>query len=1186
MMSQMVCRTCEAKNPVGSRFCNSCGAELTFACPDCGTPRDPAHKFCNECGAAFAADLGAAPTASTPPVAPVPGTARPTAELRHVSVLFVDLVGFTVLSESRDAEDVRELLGVYFERAKTIVARYGGTIEKFIGDAVMAVWGVPVAREDDAERAVRAGLDLVEAVAVFGEQNGAPGLHARAGIVTGQVASLANPGEGLVVGDRVNTAARIQSAADPGTVFVGEVTRQVTSASIAYENAGEHVVKGKSEPLRLYRALRTIAGVAGSERSSGMEAPFAGRDAELRLVKDLLHACMDRGGARIVGVSGQAGAGKTRLAWELSKYTDGLADGLLWHSGRSLSYGEGIAYWALAEMVRQRLGIAEESSTADAAAKLTAGLERWVPDPDERFRIAPALGSLIGTDEPGLAREELFASWRLFFERLSEHHPVVLIFEDMQWADDGLLDFVEQLLGWSADRSIFVCTFARPELSERRDGWPANVRGGTAIQLGPLSDSAIAELLRGLVPELPDPALARIVSQAEGIPLYAVETIRNLVGRGVLAERDGHLEPVGEIGELDVPASLNSLLSARLDSLTSDEREVVKAMAVFSGGFPRTSVSAMTDIADERIDDVLATLVRRDIFMIRTDPLSPERGQYGFAQGLLRTVAYEMISKRERRHLHLAAAEHLRETFADDGEEYAEVIAAHRLDAYHAGSGDPDSGLLRADALTALRRAAQRAGTIGAPDAAERILRSAIELLTDEDERAGLLEEAGQMAQSAGRNSEAIELFERAISIHAAGGRERDAARLVGPLGRSLGLLGRDDEAATRVRFALDSFDETEIDPAVAMLNYEMGVALLDSDASASATFIARALGAAEALEIPELTVRALNIRGLAATDAGRYEEARALFEGGQAMAERLRLQERSLLAINVADIRLKRDMPDTVAACEAAVAVSRQLGLRGHECVNLGNLMAALLWRGRWDEVEAIGREALAGAATDHYGLLWIHHVLGLLEARRGAVEAARSHLASISPWEVSDDHETHHMYLGVAGVTAMAEGRPKDAVDLLETSAREAVGRQGGSGDGARISWGDAVDAALALGEFARAERLVALLAGQPRGRVAPLLRAELSRAQGQLAAARDEHDEAEASFRAAVAAFTELGYSFWRARAQADLAAWLGERGRREDAAPVLEEAKTTLEGLGAKPLLRRVRDLSTARATMPR
>ena len=363
----MVCPACRIRNRAGARFCKGCGAELVLACSRCGTPHDPGQAFCDGCGLELQRDgnlRGSGAEDSTDPGSPVGAGSE--AELRHVSVLFVDLVGFTALSEQRDAEDVRELLDRYFERAKTIVNRHGGTIQKFIGDAVMAVWGVPIAREDDAEGAVRAGLGLLDAVASLGDDLGAPGLLARAGVLTGQVASLADPEEGLVVGDSVNTASRIQQAAGPGSLLVDEVTRQVTSAGIAYEDAGEHHVKGKAQPLHLHRAMRVIAGRAGSRRSTGLEAPMLGRDAELRLLKDLFHASADRRIARLVGIRGPAGTGKTRLAAELANYLDGLAGDVLWHSGRCLSYGEGVAYWALAEMVRQRLGVAEEATPEES----------------------------------------------------------------------------------------------------------------------------------------------------------------------------------------------------------------------------------------------------------------------------------------------------------------------------------------------------------------------------------------------------------------------------------------------------------------------------------------------------------------------------------------------------------------------------------------------------------------------------------------------------------------------------------------------------------------------------------------------------------------------------------------------------------------------------------------------------
>ena len=288
----MVCRSCQTENNEGARFCRACGASLALACPSCGAPHDPDQAFCDQCGTRLEAGASAAPPAVSAP------------ELRVASVLFVDLVGYTPLSETRDVEEVRDLLSGYFDLARTIVDRYGGTVEKFIGDAVMAVWGVPVARGDDAERSVRAGLELVDAVARFGETVGVATLQARAGVATGQVAALATPGEGLVIGDRVNTASRVQAAAEPGTVFVDDATRHATAAAIAFEDAGEHAVKGKAAPLRLHRAQRVTGGVSGTQLRTGLEPPFVGRAAELRLIKDLFHASVDRGVARLVGVDG------------------------------------------------------------------------------------------------------------------------------------------------------------------------------------------------------------------------------------------------------------------------------------------------------------------------------------------------------------------------------------------------------------------------------------------------------------------------------------------------------------------------------------------------------------------------------------------------------------------------------------------------------------------------------------------------------------------------------------------------------------------------------------------------------------------------------------------------------------------------------------------------------------------
>ncbi|HEY8002028.1 MAG TPA: AAA family ATPase [Solirubrobacterales bacterium] len=1170
-MRILVCPACATENRVGALFCKGCGVALTLACEACGTPHETDQTFCDHCGARLA---GTAPPSSAP-------AGPSTAELRHVSVLFVDLVGFTDLSESRDADDVRELLGRYFEQAKTIVARYGGTIGKFIGDAVMAVWGLPVAREDDAERAVRAGLELVEAVARFGEQVGAPDLSARAGVVTGKVAPLDDPAEGIVVGDRVNTAARVQAAADPGHVLVDEVTRQVTAASIAYEDAGEHSVKGKAQPLRLWRAIRAVARVAGARRATGIDVPFVGREAELRLVKDLFHATADRGGARLISVSGPAGVGKTRLGDELSNYLDGLAGGVLWHSGRCLSFGEGVAYWALAEMVRQRFGIAEEASADAAAASLGAGLEQWVADPDERRRVSAALGPLLGVDEPGMARDELFAGWRLFFERLSEHNPVVMVFEDLQWADDGLLEFIEQLLDWSSEHRIFVVTFARPELAERRPGWPVRVPGATPIGLEPLDDGQIEALLAGWVSSLPAAGRRRIVARAEGMPLYAVETIRSLVDRGVLVEGDGGLEPAAEIGDLDVPASLSSLLSARLDSLPTEERELVAAMAVFGGSFARSSAAALAALPEERLDDALAALVGREILTIRTDPLSPERGQYGFAQGMLRTVAYERLPRRERRPRHLAAAAHLRAAFPNDGEEVAEVIAAHLLDAYRAGPGSDDD-VLRAEALAALRVAARRAATVGSPDAAERLLRSAAELAESEPERTELIGEAARMADLAGRYPEAIELFEQAAAAHREAGRERDATRLAGPIGLALGRLGRNEEAIERMRAALESLGADELDADVAALGCELGRALSATGRVEEAeAIIDRALEAAQALELTPVTARALGLKALNSELLGRFEEARILYDGASALGARDRLADRVYPQLNGANLRILRDMPDAVELCEAGVASARELGNRSAESVGLGNLMLAQLLAGRWDEVERIGQQALDSDA-DRPDVEFIHLQLVVLWAARGDLERARSHLGKMETWGRSDDLEARHLFTALAALIALAAGRPEEAAEPLALVAREAAERHGPSAEGVRLAWSGALEAALALGRLADAEALTALLAEQPRGAVPPLLHAELARGQAKIKAARGEFEGVEAQLREAIDDLTALRYPYFTARAETDLAAHLLEHGLEQEALALRDRAIGTLQRLGAEPALARARDLAPARA----
>jgi class 3 adenylate cyclase len=620
-----VCQACGATNDPSSAFCEDCGSPIAASCPSCGAATTPGKRFCRACGAAVTTDGSRTESEASSAVTPILPT--PAAERRVCSVLFCDLVGFTPLSESRDPEEVRELLSRYFELARTLIGRYGGVVEKFIGDAVMAVWGTPTAIEEDGERAVRAALELVDGVAQLGVESGLDGLSARAGVVTGAVAvTVGATAEGMVAGDAVNTAARVQAAAEPGAVFVDEGTRQVAEAAVAFTAAGEHLLKGKAAPLALWRADRVLSGVGGSQRIDGLEAPFVGRDPELRLVKELFHACVHRRTPRLVSVSGVAGVGKTRLGWEFEKYIDGLADTVLWHRGRCLSYGDGVAFWALAEMVRQRLQIAEEDASSTAAERLAMGLQQWLGDADEREYVAPRLAQLLGVDYGDgsvLGRDELFAGWRLFFERLAVQAPVVMVVEDLQYADAGLLDFIEHLLDWARDVPIFIVTLARPELETRRAGWGTRRRNGTVLSLDGLDGVSMDALLEGLVPGMPPAAKAAVAARAEGIPLYAVETVRMLIERDVVQPIEGMYRLVGNVGELAVPATLQSLLAARLDALEPDARRLVADAAVLGSTFPIEALVAVSDQAEPEVRRLVAELVRREVLGVRADPLSP-----------------------------------------------------------------------------------------------------------------------------------------------------------------------------------------------------------------------------------------------------------------------------------------------------------------------------------------------------------------------------------------------------------------------------------------------------------------------------------------------------------------------------------------------------------------------------------
>ncbi|MEK6720682.1 MAG: adenylate/guanylate cyclase domain-containing protein [Chloroflexota bacterium] len=951
----MSCSTCGTENKPGRAFCVECGTRLASVCPSCGSPFEPGEKFCGTCGGAVGPGTGPATVAgaTTAPGGSASGTVEhgpaPVAERRLVSILFADLVGYTTLAEGRDAEDARELLSRFAETARTVIGRYGGTVEKFIGDAVMAVWGTPVAREDDAERAVRAALDLIPAVAAL-----TPGLQARAGILTGETAvNIGATGEGMVVGDVVNTAARLQAAAATGTVLVGEATMHAASSAIAFEPAGEQVLKGKAAPVAAWRALRVIAQRGGQGRSDLPEPPFVGRDEEFRSLKDLIETTGRDRRTRLATISGPGGIGKSRLAWELEKYIDGILENIYWHRGRSPSYGDGITFWALGEMVRRRAKLVEDDDDVTTRQRIAETVAEYVADEADRRFIEPALLTLLGLEPaPAGGRDALFAAWRLFFERIAEKGTTVLLFEDLQWADSGLLDFIDHVVEWSRGVPLLVVTLTRPELFDRRADWGTQTRNSTSLALDPLPPAAMRELLTGFVPGLPDSAVEAIVDRADGMPLYAVETVRALLADGRLERIDGAYRPVGDLDQIAVPDTLRSLIASRLDGLDAMDRSLVQDASVLGHSFSPAGLAAIAGGSGDDLEARLRGLVRREMFELEMDPRSPERGQYRFVQSLIREVAYGTLARRDRRARHLAAARHF-ESLGD--EELAGALATHYLAAHGASEAGAEADAVAIQARLALTAAAERSASLGAHEQSLQQLEQALAVTRDATDRVGLLIRAARSANAAGRPERGIRHAQEAARSARASGDLLAAGQAESVLGVLHIDSGQIREAVAVLETARDTLPEDEQGEPRAELLTTLSRAYMRNDQMKEAYATAdAALALSERLELDGLTAEALQNKAGALGSQGRRHESIALMQAAVDLARSGGFLLAEMRATsNIASVVSNEDAPRAHAASSAALALARRTGHRPFVSWALTFVTWYVYLEGRqWDEM------------------------------------------------------------------------------------------------------------------------------------------------------------------------------------------------------------------------------------------
>ncbi len=1114
-------------------------------CPSCGKENPEGFQFCGFCTAPL---IEFAPT-------------TPLEERKLVSVLFCDLVGFTAASEVADPEDVRARLKPYHARLREEIERFGGTVEKFVGDAVMAVFGAPVAHEDDAERAARAGLRILEAISELNEADPGMSLQVRVGINTGEavVALGARPelGEGIVTGDVVNTASRLQGVAPVDGIAVSDQTYRFTERVFDYEQLEPATVKGKSEPLVVWRPLRARARF-GSDVTRRYTTPLVGRELEKPLLIGTFERAAQQRSVQLVTVVGEPGVGKSRLVAELLAHLETKPELTRWRQGRCLPYGEGITFWALGEIVKAEAGILESDSAEVAVRKLEAAVS---PEAPERQWLLQRLAPLVGVEAVSLAeRQELFTAWRRFLEGLAAARPTVLVFEDLHWADEALLAFLEHLAEWSEGVPLLILCTARPELHERHPGWAGGMRNATTINLPPLSDQETAELVSHLITTtvLSEELEQGVLERAGGNPLYAEEFVRLLADRGL--EREGKA-----VAESELPESLQALIAARLDTLSPERKSLLQDAAVLGKVF---WVGALAEIGGHdrpELELAMHELARKEL--VRPARVSSIEGEseYSFWHLLVRDVAYGQIPRAERARRHRSAAAWIERQAGGRVEDMAEVLAHHYLQALELAEAAGDTEQAEQLALPArhfLALAGERALGLDTAQAEARLAR-ALELCpVDDPERPELLIRWAEAAEDAGQSREAAAALDEALTAFRARGEREGEARTLILLADVTFTLG----GGRSLALAADAVSLLEQEPpGPTLVAAYTGLAAAHFHAGEHGEAITaadRALALAKRLGLTE-PARALGRRGFACAflgdPGGLAEMERAL----PMLIEQGAGREAAILQNNLAIARYPLQGPArSLTAFEKGIAFCEQRGLSAETLE--GDCPGLLVELGRPEE--ALERAGALAAAVEARGgtfvLIWVRALELATRVDRGESEGA----PAVADWlvEAARTQATPDTVVEAlsAAASAFAVADPGRACALLYEIEQTPAARDAPYYPRQLAAM---LRTALAAGDSELAERLADGL--EPRD---PLREHALCTARAQLAEHNGDHAGAAALYAEAAVRWEQFGNLREHAYAllgQGRCLATLGNAGAEQP----LNEARDLFSFMGYKPAL---------------